>query len=83
MMLNRLVNKLLFKIPQVKGIVKEKKQIQFEYQAVVEELQVKDNNRRDFIIFLYQKFLQREPQESEVKQWLQREHPTFAVSKNA
>ncbi len=71
MMLNRLVNKLLFKIPQVKGIVKEKKQIQFEYQAVVEELQIKDNKRRDFIIFLYQKFLQREPQESEVKQWLQ------------
>ena len=71
MTLNRLVNKLLFKIPQVKGIVKEKKQIQFEYQAVVEELQVKENKRRDFITFLYQKLLQRKPQESEVKQWLQ------------
>ncbi len=70
MMLNRFVNKILFKIPQVKGIVKEKKQIQFEYQAIVEELQVQETQRRDFITFLYQKVLQREPQESEVKQWL-------------
>ena len=73
-MLNRFVNKLLFKIPQVKGIVKEKKQIQFEYQAVVEELQVKENERRNFIIFLYQKILQRTPQDSEVKQWLKTDY---------
>lgn len=73
-MLNRFVNKLLFKIPQVKGIVKEKKQIQFEYRAVVEELQVKENTRRDFIAFLYQKFLQRTPQESEVKKWLKTDY---------
>jgi len=70
MVLNRFVNKLLFKIPQVKGIVKEKKQIQFEYQAVVEELQVKENKRRDFIVFLYQKLFQRTPQKSEVEHWL-------------
>ncbi|ELS04773.1 methyltransferase, FkbM family [Xenococcus sp. PCC 7305] len=74
MVLNRFVNKLLLKIPQVKGIVKEKKQIQFEYQAVVEELQVKENKRKDFITFLYQKILQRTPEEVEIKQWLKTDY---------
>ena len=57
-----------------KRIVKEKKQIQFEYQAVVEELQVKETKRRDFITFLYQKILQRAPEESEVKEWLKTDY---------